>query len=118
MTAPATPVSPPVVRREPTGPVYNPVDVDERPRVLHQVPPAYPDGAMRQHLEEVVVLKVRVGPDGRPEDIQVLRGSQKDSAFDSAAAAAVQQWTFIPAKKNGRAVACWFNVGVPFQLKR
>ena len=38
--------------------------------------------------------------------------------LDGAEIAAVRQWTFKPAKKDGQTVPCWFNVGVPFPPKR
>ena len=38
--------------------------------------------------------------------------------LDGAEIAAVRQWTFKPAKKDGQTVPCWFNVGVPFAPKR
>jgi len=117
-------VQPPLVRPAPAaapaavaaaGRVYISTEVDVRPQVVRQVPPVYPEGATAQRVQDVVVLKVLVGPTGRPEEIQVLRGSQKVSAFDAAAVAAVRQWEFFPARKDGQPVACWFNVGVPFQ---
>jgi serine/threonine-protein kinase len=92
--------------------------VDERPSVRRQVPAAYPADALQRRVEDVVILRVLVTTSGTAGDVQVLRGSKKDVAFDAAAITAVRQWTFTPAKKAGRAVECWFNVGVPFQLRR
>jgi serine/threonine-protein kinase len=105
----------PAATAGPAGRVYISTEVDERPQVVRQVPPVYPEGAIALRVQDVVVLTVLVGPTGRPEDIQVLRGSQKASALDAAAVTAVRQWEFSPAKKNGQPVPCWFNVGVPFQ---
>jgi outer membrane biosynthesis protein TonB len=34
-------------------------------------------------------------------------------SLDVAIVAAVRQWTFVPAKKRGASVSCWFHVGVP-----
>ena len=85
-----------------------------RPKVLTQVAPNYPDEAAKQMVQDVVVLQVLVDPSGRPQTIKVLRGSQKAPLLDGAAAAAVRQWTFSPATKDGQPVPCWFNVGVPF----
>lgn len=104
--------------RAPLGRVYNPTEVDVRPKVLRQVAPLYPASAERAGTEDVVVVKVLVGPDGQVADVQILRGSQKNPAFDIAAMAAVRQWVFAPARKGGQPVASWYNVGVPFQLKR
>jgi protein TonB len=92
--------------------------VDVRVEVLRQVAPVYPASAERAGAEDVVIVKVLVGPDGQAADVQILRGSKKDPDFDGAAMAAVRQWVFAPARKGGQPVASWYNVGVPFQLKR
>ena len=65
-------------------------------------------------LQDVVVLQVLVDAAGRPQTIRVLRGSRKFAPLDTAATESVRQWTFKPAVKDGRPVACWFNLGVPF----
>jgi len=108
-TVPATPSAD-------AGParIYLTTEVDVRPKVLTQVAPNYPDEAAKQMVQDVVVLQVLVDPSGRPQTIKVLRGSQKAPLLDGAAAAAVRQWTFSPATKDGQPVPCWFNVGVPF----
>lgn len=118
--APAPAASTPPPRPAAAGDqrVYSVTDVDERPKVLNQVEPVYPADLARRGIEDVVVLKVLVARDGRAEEVQVLRGSRKDATFDRAAIAAVQQWVFAPARKGGEPVASWYNVGVPFQLKR
>jgi serine/threonine-protein kinase len=112
--APAAPAAP--------GPgsasrIYQTVEVDVRPEVIAQVPPVYPEEAAKQNVQDVVVLQVLVNVAGRPESIKVLRGSRRAPALDEAATAAVRQWTFKPAKKDGQTVPCWFNVGVPFPPK-
>ena len=96
------------------GRVYLATEVDVKPEVLTQVAPLYPDDAAKQNVQDVVVLQVLVDSGGRPQTIRLLRGSRKAPLLDGAAAAAVRQWTFKPAMKNGEPVACMFNVGVPF----
>jgi len=85
-----------------------------KPEVLTQVPPIYTDDAVKQNVKDVVVLQVLVDANGRPQTIRLLRGSQKAPLLDGSAAAAVRQWTFKPARKDGQPVPCWFNIGVPF----
>jgi len=85
-----------------------------KPEVATQVAPNYPDEVARQNVQDVVILQVLVDAAGKPQNIKLLRGSRRAPLLDGAAAAAVRQWTFRPARKNGQPVACWFNVGVPF----
>jgi protein TonB len=94
--------------------IYQVTEVDAKPEVLTQVPPIYTDDAAKQNVRDVVILQVLVDASGRPQTIRLLRGSQKAPLLNGAAAAAVRQWTFSPARKAGQPVACWFNVGVPF----
>jgi len=119
---PAAPAAPAAAPPEPPAApeaaeparVYQTTEVDVKPEVLTQVAPNYPDEAAKQKVQDVVVLQVLVDATGHPRNIKLLRGSRRAPLLDGAAAAAVRQWTFSPAKKNGQAVACWFNVGVPF----
>ena len=106
--APAAQEDPAAVR------IYQAPEVDVRPEVLTQVAPVYPDDAAKNNVQDVVVLQVLVDATGRPQNIRVLRGSQKAPLLDGAAAAAVRQWTFRPARKGGQPVPCWFNIGIPF----
>ena len=58
-------------------------------------------------------MRLLVSQTGRPSRVSVLRGSKVSAQVDSAVVAAVNQWTFAPARKRGEAVTSWFNVGVP-----
>jgi protein TonB len=88
-----------------------------KPRVATQSPPAYPESARQRGLQATVVLKVLVTETGLVSDVRVLRSAKVDPAFDEAAMQAVRRWTFTPGTKKGQPVACWYNVGVPFQLE-
>ena len=95
--------------------VYQVTEVDAKPEVLTQVPPIYTDDAVKQHVQDVVVLQVLVDASGRPQTIRApARDRRRPRCSTAAAAAAVRQWTFSPARKGGQPVPCWFNVGVPF----
>jgi len=101
-----------------SGKVYNITDVDVKPQVVQQASPAYPPEAAQRRLEDIVIVNALVGASGRVEDVKVIRPSAKLPAFDAAAAAAVRQYQFSPARKGGQPVRCWFSVGIPFQLGR
>jgi protein TonB len=87
-----------------------------KPTVKTQAPPAYPDALREKGVEATVVLRVLVTETGQVSDVKVLRPAS-EPAFNEAALAAVRRWTFSPCMKKGQAVACWYAVGVPFQLK-
>lgn len=84
------------------------------PEVLSRVPPVYPAKAKRDRLQGRVQLKVLVDEKGRASEVRVVR-SVPD--LDNAAVAAVAQWTFRPAMKDGRPVAAWVVVPVEFRLR-
>lgn len=113
----APPPPPPPVRVDPVplGQVYEQSQVDEKPQVASRVDPQVPPQLAGRAFTDVVILRVLVSRSGRPAEVQVLRKSRIDPALDTAAIAAVRQWTFSPARRKGEAVSCWHNVGVPFQ---
>ena len=98
----------------PVGRVFEPGDVDQSPKIATRVAPRLPPdvraGAARK---DIVVVRVLVSQTGRPFRINLLRGSKGGRSLDDAVVAAVNQWTFSPARKQGEPVSCWYNVGVP-----
>ena len=95
------------------GPLFETSDVSEAPHVTMRIEPDLPDALRSRVLNEVVVVRLLVSQTGRPSRVSVLRGSKVSAQVDSAVVAAVNQWTFAPARKRGEAVTSWFNVGVP-----
>ena len=79
--------------------------------------PAYPPAALRAGEEGTVVLRVEVGADGKPTDVQVADRSGSRE-LDRAAERAVRDWTFQPATRNGKAVASTVQVPVDFRVER
>ena len=68
---------------------------------------------MRQ--EGVVMLEVLVSSGGSAEEVTVIRSSGYP-LLDRAAAEAVRQWTFQPARTAGLPVACRVQIPVRFSL--
>lgn len=67
------------------------------------VKPVYPEAALRAGLEGLVVLEAIVDERGRVGDkIKVVR--RLGHGFDEAAVAAVRQWRFRPATRNGKPI--------------
>jgi TonB family protein len=63
-------------------------------------------------INEIVIVRALVSQDGRPSRVSLLRRSKAGPQLDDVVVAAVNQWTFSPAKKKGEAVSCWLNFGV------
>jgi protein TonB len=84
------------------------------PKLLTRVAPAYPRFAVEARVEGVVVLEAVVDPEGRVEDVRVLRSIP---LLDQAAMDAVKQWRYAPVLVNGQAVSCVLTVTVTFVLR-
>ncbi|HTB75419.1 MAG TPA: TonB-dependent receptor [Polyangiaceae bacterium] len=74
----------------------------------------YPPDALRDRLEGSVGLEITVDESGAVADVRVTQPA--GHGFDEAAIAAVRQWTFEPAKKNGQPVRATVDLALPFQL--
>jgi TonB family protein len=83
------------------------------PTKIKDVKPVYPQEAMDEKVQGVVILEVRIEPDGGVSDAQVLRSIPM---LDAAALDAVLQWQFIPTLLNGQAVPVVMVVTIQFSL--
>jgi TonB family protein len=91
------------------------IEKDVRPpRFVKHVPPVYPEIAKAAGVEGTVILSVRTGPDGKVENIMVLRSVP---LLDQAAIDAVRQWVYESVVVDGKAVPAVFTQTVRFQLK-
>ncbi|ALN65955.1 tonB family C-terminal domain protein [Lysobacter antibioticus] len=96
----------------------------DTPRVTQALPlaadnaaPRYPAGALRRGEGGTVVLRVNVGADGKPEDVEVARHSGSRE-LDRAALVAVRDWRFRPATRDGREVASVVEQPVEFKPRQ
>jgi protein TonB len=108
-------LQPAVEKEEPYRPrtsVRAGIDVKE-PRKLRNVAPVYPDVASRAKIEGVVILEIAIRPNGRVEDVRVLRSIP---LLDEAAVAAARQWLFSPTLLSGVPVSVTMTVSVRFSL--
>lgn len=78
-------------------------------------PPRYPAEALASRVEGTVILRVLVGLDGSPSQVEIDRSSG-DLRLDEAARAKVSDWRFNPASKAGEPVEGWVQVPVTFSL--
>ncbi|HTU36169.1 MAG TPA: TonB family protein [Candidatus Acidoferrum sp.] len=92
----------------PTGILYGPVPVTK-------VDPKYPVEAIRENIEGEVVLYAIIRANGSVDSIQVVR--HLDPLVDREAVAALAQWKFRPATRDGKPVDVEAIVHIPFNYK-
>lgn len=79
--------------------------------------PPYPSDARRLGQHGVVLVRVYVNREGRPDEVRLARSSGV-RALDEAALGAVSDWRFAPARRGGEPVASWIEVPVRFRLEQ
>lgn len=80
-------------------------------------PPVYPKTALRRRQQGEVWLQALVSPEGKTEQVEVVRSSGV-SSLDDSALRAVSSWVFEAAKMDGRPIRAWIEVPVVFELRR
>ncbi|MDE2598585.1 MAG: energy transducer TonB [Rhodocyclaceae bacterium] len=84
---------------------------------LNNPRPAYPSMSRRLGEEGRVEVEVQVQPDGSAGKVSLKRSSGYPR-LDDAALEAIKRWKFVPAKRNGEAVAASVIVPMPFILEK
>lgn len=97
------------------GGPFRPGSGIEPPRLLREIKADYTDEARRRGVTGDVVLEIVVRRDGSVGDITVLKGL--GSGLDQRAVAAVRQWRFAPARRQGAPVDVIVEVAVEFTLR-
>jgi protein TonB len=82
---------------------------------LNNPAPEYPKLAKRAGEEGRVLLKVLVSVEGRPESVEISKGSGFER-LDTAAMNAVKQWRFVPARKGEKTISAYVMVPLAFTL--
>ncbi|HID11316.1 MAG TPA: energy transducer TonB [Candidatus Latescibacteria bacterium] len=116
---PAPPPPPPPVEEEeaPPGPEDEIMEfwhVEVKPRLLKSVVPEYPEIARKAGIAGTVFVKILVGKDGRPEEVEFIKGPR---IFREVALEAAWEFVFSPAKQNDRPVRVWVIVPIRFRLR-
>lgn len=78
--------------------------------------PEYPSDARRRAREGTVMLRVQVESDGSVRRVQLARSSGIEALDDSAIETVRTRWRFIPAVRDGVAIASWVEVPIRFEL--
>ena len=109
----AQPLQPPPSSVVPDAPV--PIGGDIKPPVkVRDLTPTYPAIARSAHVEGIVIVRAIIGPNGKVQDAQILRGNP---LLDAAALDAVRQWEYTATLLNGSPVAVVMTVTVNFRLR-
>lgn len=87
----------------------------QAPVAVSRVEPTYPEDYRRARVSGLVILEVAVSETGAVENAGVIKSVAP--GLDMAAVAAVRQWKFTPATRNGKPVASLFNLTINFKLK-
>jgi len=102
------------------GETVNPIETrfgdSIAPCFLHRELPRYPMVARRMGKEGKVVLRLTIDEKGNLLDVEVLE--KAGYGFTEAAVEAVKKSTFLPAKKDGKPIACQAILPIRFQLKK
>jgi TonB family protein len=86
------------------------------PSFLRKVVPCYPALARRLEKEGTVLLRVTIDEQGRPLEIEVLK--KAGFGFDEEAVKAIKDSSFVPAKRDGKPLACSALLPIRFVLKQ
>lgn len=97
------------------GGPYRPGSGVTPPSIVREVKPDYPQDARRRGVEGDVVLEVIVRADGSVGQVRLLQGL--GAGLDERAIAAVRQWRFDPARRQGTPVDVVVEIAVEFRMR-
>ena len=100
----------------PAGEDGAPKPVITPPSLKKFVDAVYPPDAYAQGISGTVEVELVVGTDGKPRDVKVV--TPAGHGFDEAAVAAVQQFEFQPATKDGQPMAARIRYPYVFEIQR
>jgi protein TonB len=113
-------VQPPPAQRPlpaPTAPQAAETAGGTAPQPIEMPAPSYPPRALRNGESGTVLLRVHVGADGIPYDVDLVQSS-RSRLLDRAASDAVRRWRFRPAMRGGQPVAGEVQVPIAFNATR
>jgi protein TonB len=124
--APAAPAPPPAAAPAPAPSPAPPAA--PAPAAVRSIPPSavqyleppaptYPRTSIRLHETGVVTVRVFIGEDGLPRQVQLARSSGFPR-LDESAVSAVQKARFRPPTENGQPLSGWARIDIPFELEK
>ncbi|MGE5715348.1 MAG: TonB family protein [Acidobacteriota bacterium] len=108
----AAPAATPAVK---DGDLVDTEAIDTPPVSVRQVSPQPTHLAIQRHVSGTVLLRVLVDEDGKPAKVEILRDTALKVGLGEASRAALEQWRWKPATKDGHKVKVWIVVQVPFK---
>lgn len=75
----------------------------------------YPERAKQREIEGKVVVSILIGVDGRVKNMKILEAAPP-GVFEESVRTALPNWTFEPAKYEGRSVQVWATIPLEFSL--
>lgn len=92
------------------------IDLADTPPVsVRQVSPQATRLAIQRRVTGTVLLRVLVDENGAPAKVEILRDTAPNVGLGDASKAALEQWRWKPATKDGHRVQTWIVVQVPFK---
>ena len=99
-------------------PVYKVKDPGvSNPVIVSEAKPRYTAAAMRQKIQGSVEMSAIIGTDGKPTEIKVVKSLDGRYGLDDNAVAALKEWRFKPAMKDGKPVRILVTVEMSFALR-
>lgn len=89
-------------------------DLEKRPEVVAQVPPAYPSDLRKAKIEGSVTIVFLLDEQGRVEDPRVDQSSRPE--FERPALEAVRKWRFKPGELDGKPVKTYMRLPMRFRI--
>jgi len=86
----------------------------EPPKLIRSVAPVYPAGAKKRGIIGSVSIGVVIDESGAIADAKILESSNTE--LNEAAIAAVRQWRFTGAKKDGKPIRVYYTIPIVFQI--
>jgi len=91
-----------------------PREDETRPAVVTHVPPQYPEGARKFRERGIVIMWLKIRPDGSTAEPRVVKPLPAPLTYSALEAA--RMWKFKPAERDGKAVEANFCLTINYKL--
>jgi len=102
-------------KAKPAGDALTRLEDSQKPKLVKMVKPVYPEEAVKNKLQGVVILEAVIDEGGKVKALRTLKSP--DPLLTEAALTAVKGWEYEPFIQDGKAKKVAFTVTVTFALK-